>query len=155
MVKWIIVAILLLPVAEIATFVLVAAIIGVGWAFTLMLATTIAGVLALRRAGRGQLAHVRVAMTERNVAGFEADTAGFLTILAGILLVLPGFLTDLAGALLLLDPVRRRSAAAIQRAVSGLGRATRDSSVVDLAPDEWKQEPDRKASRDLDKPRHE
>jgi UPF0716 protein FxsA len=154
MVKWIIVAILLLPVAEIATFVLVAAIIGIGWAFTLMLATTIAGVLVLRWAGRGRLAHVRIAVTESDVAALQADTAGFVAILAGILLFLPGFLTDLAGALLLIGPVRRRSATAFRWAVMGSGRSTGESSVVDLAPDQWKQEPDRKASRDLDKPGH-
>ena len=54
MVKWIIIAILLLPVAEIAAFILVAAIIGLGWAFLLMLATTLPGFLVLRRAGRGE-----------------------------------------------------------------------------------------------------
>jgi UPF0716 protein FxsA len=152
MVKWIIVAILVLPVAEIATFVLVAAIIGIGWAFTLLLTTTLAGVLVLRWAGRGRLAQARTAVTESDEAGFQADIAGFLVVLAGILLFLPGFLTDLAGALLLLGPVRRRSAAMVQRAVMGSARSSGDGSVVDLAPDEWKQEPDRKASRDLNKP---
>jgi UPF0716 protein FxsA len=152
MVKWIIVAILLLPVAEIATFVLVAAIIGLGWAFTLMLATTVAGFLVLRQAGRGRLAHFRTAVTESGVARFEADTADFLAVLAGILLVLPGFLSDLAGALLLIGPVRRRSAAAFRRAVMGASRGASRGSMVDLAPDEWKQEPDRNASRDLDTP---
>ena len=53
MVKWVIIAVLLLPVAEIAVFILVVAIIGLLWAVLLTLATTLAGVLVLRRAGRG------------------------------------------------------------------------------------------------------
>jgi UPF0716 protein FxsA len=152
MVKWFIAAILLLPVAEIATFVLVGVLIGFGWAFVLMLATSIAGFLVLRRVERGRFAYVRVAIAENDVSAFEADAEGSLTVLAGTLLMLPGFLTDLAGALLLIGPVRRRSAAAFHRAMMGPVRSTGDGSVVDLAPDEWKQEPDRKASRDLDKP---
>ena len=43
MVKWFIIAVLFLPVAEIAVFVLVAATIGVSWALALMLATTLVG----------------------------------------------------------------------------------------------------------------
>ena len=54
MVKWTVVAILLLPVAEIATFVLAAALIGFGWAFALMVATSVWGCLVLQRAGRGR-----------------------------------------------------------------------------------------------------
>jgi UPF0716 protein FxsA len=144
MVKWIIIAILLLPVAEIATFVLAGLLVGFGWALLLMLATTIAGFLVLQRAGRSQLVHLRDAVTASNTAGIEVGTGSFLTVLAGILLVLPGFLTDVAGALLLLGPVRRTCAALIQRAVPG---ASRDRGVVDLPPEEWKQMPDREAVR--------
>jgi UPF0716 protein FxsA len=151
MVKWIIVTVLFLPVAEIATFVLVAVLIGFGWAFALMLATTVAGFLVLRRAGRGRLARFRATVAESDIASFEANTAGFLTVLAGILLFLPGFLTDLAGALLLLGPLRRRRATALREAVIGSGRSG-GRSVVDLSPDEWQQEPDRGTKREPDKP---
>ena len=41
---------------------LVAAIIGLLGAFALMLATTLAGMLVLRRAGRGRIARLRVAV---------------------------------------------------------------------------------------------
>jgi UPF0716 protein FxsA len=151
MVKWIIAAVLLLPVAEIATFVVVTLFIGFGWALALLLATTIAGFLVLRRAGRGRLARFRATVAESDIASFEANTAGFLTVLAGILLFLPGFLTDLAGALVLLRPVRRRCAAALRQAVMGSARTGGRGSLVDLAPDEWKQEPDRGPRREPDK----
>ena len=98
MVKWIIVAILLLPLAEIVAFILVAAVAGVGVALLLMLATSLAGFAVLRRAGRGGIARFRVAVADTDVAGIQANTGGFLTVLAGLLLFLPGFLTDLVGA---------------------------------------------------------
>jgi len=151
MVKWIVAAILLLPLAEIATFVVVALLVGIGWALALMLATTIAGFLVLRLAGRGQLTQLRSAVTANGVSGIEADAGSLITVLAGILLVLPGFLTDLAGAVLLLGPVRRASAAAFGRAVSGSPGDAR--GVVDLGPDEWQQTPDRDKALGPDAPK--
>ena len=75
MVKYIIVAILLLPVAEIAVFLLVAALIGFLGAFTLMLATTLAGVVVLRRAGRGRIAQFRVAVADGEITGSKPTPA--------------------------------------------------------------------------------
>jgi UPF0716 protein FxsA len=141
MVKWIIVAILLLPVAEIAAFMLVTAIIGLTWALGLMLATTLAGFLVLRWAGRGRLAHFRVAVADSDVTGIQANTGGFLTVLAGLLLFLPGFLTDLIGAVLLIGPVRSWCGATFRLWVKRSERS--DRSVIDLAPGEWEQVPDR------------
>jgi UPF0716 protein FxsA len=141
MVKWIIIAILLLPIAEIAAFILVAAMIGLGFAFLLMLATTLAGFAVLRQAGRGGIARFRVAVADSDVAGFQANTGGFLTVLAGLLLFLPGFLTDLAGAALLIGPVRRWCGQSFRRWVRR--RNPGDRSTIDLAPGEWQHLPDR------------
>jgi UPF0716 protein FxsA len=141
MVKHIIVAILLLPIAEIAVFLLVAAFLGFLGAFTLMLATTLAGVVVLRRAGRGRIAQFRVAVSDGEVTGVEANTGGFLTVLAGLLLVLPGFLTDLVGAALLIRPLRRWCGRTFKAWVGRRQAAQR--GVIDLSPDEWQQVPDR------------
>ena len=141
MVKHIIVAILLLPIAEIAIFLLVAALIGFLGAFTLMIATTLAGVLVLRRAGRGRIAQFRVAVSDGEVTGVEANTGGFLTMLAGLLLVLPGFLTDLVGAALLIRPLRRWCGRTFKDWAGSRQDAQR--GVIDLAPTEWQQVPDR------------
>jgi len=141
MVKWVIIGILLLPVAEIAAFLLMAAMIGMLWTLVLMLATTVAGALVLRRAGRGRLARFRVAVADTDITGIEANTGGFLTVLAGLLLFLPGFITDLIGAALLIGPVRRRCAMTFRRFVHNRDRGK--SSVIDLAPGEWQQLPDR------------
>ena len=56
MVKRIALAILLLPLAEIAAFVLVATLVGVTPALLLLRISTRAGVLVLRSAGRGHVA---------------------------------------------------------------------------------------------------
>jgi len=141
MVKRVIIAILLLPAAEIAAFVLVAALIGVTGALLLMLTTTLAGILVLRQAGCGRIARFRVAVSQAEMTGFEANGIGVLTVLAGLLLVLPGFLTDLVGIALLIGPVRRWCGRMVR---TWIGRRNRgDRSVVDLAPGEWKQVPER------------
>ena len=144
MVKWIILAILLLPLAEIAAFILVAVMAGLGWALILMLATTLTGFLVLRWAGRGRIAHFRVAVADTDIAGIQANAGGFLTVLAGLLLFLPGFLTDLIGAALLIGPVRRWCGRAFRRWVRRQNPG--DPSVIDLAPGEWEQMPDPKLS---------
>jgi UPF0716 protein FxsA len=136
MVKWFILAILLLPVVEIAVFILVAALIGVGWALGLMLLTTLAGFLVLRRTGRAGLARLRV--VDGKVDSVEAD--GLLNALGGLLLLLPGFVTDLIGAVLLLGPVRRWCGAVLLRTVR-VRAGRRDA--FDLTPGEWQRVPDR------------
>jgi UPF0716 protein FxsA len=141
MVKWIIIAILLLPLAEIAVFVLVAVLAGFAWAVILTLLTTLAGFLILRHAGRGKIARFRVAVADTDVAGIQANTSGFLTVLAGLLLFLPGFLTDLIGAALLIGPVRRWCGKTFRVWIRR--RNPGDRSTIDLAPGEWQQVPDR------------
>jgi UPF0716 protein FxsA len=150
MVKWVIIAILLLPVAEIAVFLLVAAIIGLPWALALQLATTLAGILVLRRTGRGRIARFRVAIADTDITWIETNNAGLLTVLAGLLLLLPGFVTDLVGTMLLIAPLRRWCGAAFRRWVRS--RDHGNPSVIDLAPGEWQQLPDREKGRKPRKP---
>ena len=133
MVKWIIIAILLLPLAEIIAFILVAAVAGVGVALLLMLATSLAGFAVLRRAGRGGIARFRVAVADTDVAGIQANTGGFLTVLAGLLLFLP---------------VRRWCGRTFRQWVR---RRSGDPSTIDLAPGEWAQLPDRDLADDTAK----
>jgi UPF0716 protein FxsA len=146
MAKWFLAAILLLPLAEIAVFALVATIVGFGPALLLVLATSLLGFLVLQHAGRSGLARLRAAMdrANRNHTGtldVESGTGGLLTVLAGVLLLVPGFLSSLAGAALLIGPVRRW----IGRAARGWlrRRDPAERSTVDLEPDQWRQVPDR------------
>src|SRR6516164_10041417 len=102
LVKWTLIGLLVLPAAE---------LIGWLWAAGLFIATSIAGVLLLRRFGRADLDRLRTAFARDGVRALHLETPGVATMVGGILLIFPGFITDLLGAALLLPAVRRWAAA--------------------------------------------
>jgi UPF0716 protein FxsA len=136
--KYLLLAVLVLPLAELAVFIAVAAAIGFLWALGLVLATSFAGALVLRHAGGSHIARVRTAWDEGSFTALQADSTGGLVLLAGILLLIPGFITDCVGLLLLLAPVWRTLSAALGRG----GSPVRADGVVDLAPEQWHRVPD-------------
>jgi len=142
--KRIVLAILLLPAAEVVVFLLIAWAIGFFTALALMVATSFAGGLLLRQVGRGHVAQMRVALRGERGAATGLRGGGPAVALAGILLLLPGFITDLVGAGLLVPPLRRRLGATIGRAIGLQDRPAGPGAVVDLAPDEWRPVPDEK-----------
>jgi UPF0716 protein FxsA len=109
--------ILALPLAEIATFIVVGNAIGVLRTLTLIVISTVVGFIMLRDAG---------IMTAFRLQRQRGDQAAILAeggtrMAAGLLLLIPGFLTDFAALLILIPPVRdfllktaRRSAAPTQ-----------------------------------------
>jgi len=133
-----ILAVLLLPLMELAAFVAVAAQIGFFPALALIAAGSFAGVLILRHAGGSHIARVRVALGEGSFTALQADGSGGLVLLAGILLAVPGFITDVVGLLLLIAPLRR----AIAAAFGPVEPRTRADGVVDLPPEQWRRVPD-------------
>ncbi|HEY4140025.1 MAG TPA: FxsA family protein [Pseudolabrys sp.] len=141
--KWLLLAILALPIAELAVFIAVAAAIGFGWALGLMLATSLTGGLILRHAGGNHIARVRTAMNQGlNQGSFtavQADGDGVATLFAGILLLIPGFITDALGVLLLIAPLRRALAGAFGAAQP----PRRSDGIVDLEPEQWQRVPDK------------
>jgi UPF0716 protein FxsA len=137
--KWLLLAIVTLPVAELVVFIAVAASIGFGSALLLVLATSFAGGLLLRQAGGNHIARVRTAMAEGSFTSVQADGAGAGILLAGILLLIPGFITDALALLVLVGPLRR--------ALAGLFGAgpppRRADGIVDLEPEQWQRVPDK------------
>jgi UPF0716 protein FxsA len=105
----------LAAVAEIAAFVVMVKLIGLGWTLLLLLATSLAGSWLLRREGVRGWRRFRAALAVGRPPGREA-TDGLLGLVGALLLVLPGFLTDVAGALLLVPPTRGYARAGVQRA---------------------------------------
>ena len=138
LVKWGFIGLLLLPLAEIAAFIIVALAIGWLWALCLFLATTILGVLILRRSGRKDIEQFRGAFAREGVYALHLESPGLGPMIGGILLVIPGFITDVAGALLLVPAVRRWLRATIGRAIE-TARRPHDPAIVDLTPEEWHQ----------------
>jgi UPF0716 protein FxsA len=149
MVKWLLAGILILPVAELATFVVVGLLIGYGWAVLLLAAGSAVGLILLRQGGRGRLARFRKAVAQADSASLEANARGFLDIAAGMLLLLPGFLTGIAGIALLIGPIRNRIVAAIDGLASKADPGRR--RVLDLDPAEWTQLPDRDIPQNRDR----
>ena len=142
LVKWAIFGLLMLPMAEIATFVAVALKLGFLAALALTILTSLAGMAVIRHAGRSEIARMRSALGDGVITRLELDGPGFLTVLGGFLLLLPGFLTDIIGALLLLPITRRWIHATLSRAVARGGRASGRPEVVDLEPDQWRRVPE-------------
>lgn len=136
--KWLLLAILALPVMELAAFIAVTAEIGLLGALALVAATSLAGALILRHAGGIHIARIRAALDAGSFTALEADETGGLTLLAGILLLIPGFITDTLGLLLLVAPLRR----ALGAAVGVRPPAQRSDGVVDLPPEQWHRVPD-------------
>ncbi len=140
--KWLMLALLALPLAELAAFIAVAATIGVAWALALILVGSLTGALILRHAGGSHIARVRAAMSqglsEGSYTALQADSSGVLILLAGILLLIPGFITDILGLSLLIAPLRRALAGWL-----GVGTPPhRRDGIVDLDPEQWRRIPD-------------
>jgi UPF0716 protein FxsA len=146
LVKWTVIGLLLLPVAELAAFILAAALMGWPLAITLFVATSVVGAMLLRRCGRGDLERLRAAVARDGVHAIRLDSPGAAPLLGGILLVFPGFITDIAGATLLIPGVRRWLATKLAQAwhAHRQRQRQRDRQVIDLTPSEWRQIPDQR-----------
>jgi UPF0716 protein FxsA len=133
--KWLLWAVLVFPLAELAAFAAVAVTLGFFQALGLLLLGSIAGVMVLRHAGGNHIARVRKAMSQGGITALQADGTGGLILLAGILLVIPGFITDALGLLLLLVPLWRSLTG-----TSGPGvPPARNDGIVDLEPEQWRR----------------
>lgn len=99
---------------EIAGLVLVARWLGLPAAVLLVLATSVLGVLALRREGMRAWRRFRQALDAGEPPGVRVAD-GLVGLVGGLLLVLPGFLTDVLGLLLLVPPTRQLARRGVQR----------------------------------------
>ena len=147
LVKWAFIGLLVLPAAELVAFLLVAALIGWLWAVVLFVATSVAGVLLLRRSGRANLDRFRAAFAQDGIRAVHLESPGVAAMLGGILLVFPGFITDLLGAGLLVPVIRRWAGRKLATARHNRRRSQRDDHVIDLTPTEWHQIPDQRPDR--------
>jgi UPF0716 protein FxsA len=106
----------LLPIVEIALFILVGGEIGVLPTIGLVILGAVVGSMVVRRQGVNAVRRLQQALE----AGKDPSSPianGALIMVGGVLLMLPGFLTDAIGILLLIPPVR---AMLIRRGASGV-----------------------------------
>jgi UPF0716 protein FxsA len=99
-------ALLALPLAEVAAFVAVGLEIGWALAVGLLLGSSLVGAFLVRAEGRAALGRVALATSEGRPPGPAAVDAA-LGLLGAVLLMLPGFISAAAGVALLLPPTRR------------------------------------------------
>jgi UPF0716 protein FxsA len=87
------------PLLEVATFYLVAQLIGWGWAFLLLILGFPIGFALMRNAGDAAMRDMVAAAN----AGTQVDASRHtLSFVGGLLILIPGFWTDLLGLLLVI-----------------------------------------------------
>lgn len=142
---------LIVPVVEIALFIVIGGQIGVLWTLAMILITAIIGSILLRVQGFQILASIRDKIDAGQMPAKEL-ASGAMLLVAGILLLTPGFFTDTIGFLLFVPPVRSLVYNAIGAQLvtmdpkpfggfadtSGHNRPDRgNDDVVDLEPEEF------------------
>jgi UPF0716 protein FxsA len=152
---------LIVPLTEIAVFIVVGRMIGILPTIALVIVTAIAGAALLRHQGFGLAMRLKDELDAGRVPGRQL-AHGALMIAVGVLLLTPGFVTDTIGLLLFVPAVRERIFNRIAAMADGTawqasgrhgprpddeyqnhGQARRGDGVVDLDPADY---------RDLDAP---
>lgn len=119
------------PLLEIAVFIQVGDVVGLWWTLVLIVATAVAGTVLLRLQGLATLARARDTLNRGGVPVQEV-LDGVCLLISGALLLTPGFVTDAVGGLLLVPALRhglQRWALARLSARGGRGRV--DDGVID------------------------
>lgn len=138
----------LLPLAEIAGFILVGDALGLWPTLGLVVLAALAGGALLRLQGLATMRRAREALA-RDELPAEQLFADACVMAAGLLLILPGFVTDLAALPLLLPPVRHALRRALARRL-GLRAAVRprggviEGEFAEVRPPEERLEPPRR-----------
>lgn len=152
---------LIIPIAEIGTFIVVGGKIGVLYTFGLILLTAILGSILLRWQGFQILGRLQSESQAGKIPSKEL-VHGAMILVAGVLLLTPGFVTDTVGFLLFVPGIRdviwNAISSKIKFATFGNGFGTQggfgqspfgnqdrnnpnDPNVVDLDPDEFSDVP--------------
>lgn len=110
----VVIAVLALPLLEIALFILVGGWIGLWPTLTLVVASVLAGAAILRTPGLARVP-LRPVPGESLVSRVMPVAEEAARLVAGLLLILPGFVSDALAVVLLIAPLRRALIAALGR----------------------------------------
>ncbi|MFB6166961.1 MAG: FxsA family protein [Candidatus Nanohaloarchaea archaeon] len=121
MLRYWIIALLVLPFVDLWLLMEVASVIGFWRTVAVVLLTGLIGAEMVRREGRFVLEKLRTSVTAEEMSRNFLEAA--ILVLSGLLLLSPGLITDVLGALLALRPLR-------ERLVARLSRKFRQSSSV-------------------------
>jgi UPF0716 protein FxsA len=148
----------LLPLAEIATFVFVGRYIGVLATLALIVISGVVGLLLLRIQGAGVLRRLQTEGSSEKGSAREI-THGAMIVVGAFLLLIPGFLTDILGILLFIPFIREfvwslvrphvtfagASHFSYRSSTSSTERDTGRSTVIDLDTEDYQREPNRRS----------
>lgn len=146
---------LVVPLAEIAAFVIIGDQIGIWATLGMVLLTAIIGSFLLRWQGIGLFNRINAEMRENRVPGREL-VHGVMILVAGLLLLTPGFITDSLGFLLFVPALRDifwrliKDRVVVEGVTSGFrqdppgsrGGGRQGDGVVDLNEEEFSRDPD-------------
>jgi UPF0716 protein FxsA len=113
-----ILAFILVPIAELYVIIQVGGAIGVGPTIAILILDGFLGAFLLRHQGRAAWVRFNRALAENRIPHKEV-LDGVLIIFGGALLLTPGFLTDIVGLVLLIPPTRAGVRALMARIVKG------------------------------------
>ena len=131
MVPILVIAFILVPLAELAVLIAVGDWIGLLPTLVLLLVVSVVGAWLAKREGLAAWRRLQAALAQGRMPTVEV-TDGALILLAGALLLTPGFLSDVLGILLLLPPTRAIARRQLPRlAERRLRRRTGRRVVVD------------------------
>lgn len=136
------IAILLTPIAEIASFIWIGGQIGIFSTLAAIIATAVIGVAIIRWQGMGLIIDSRAMMARGEVPARPFAEAMMLAV-AGFFLLIPGFLTDTIGFVLLIPPVRAALYGALSRNMVVVstyrpGGPQTGTRSIDLDPDSYR-----------------
>jgi len=131
MVPILVIAFILVPLAELAVLIAVGDWIGLVPTLILLLVVSVVGAWLAKREGLAAWRRLQVALAQGRMPTVEVAD-GAMILLAGALLLTPGFLSDVLGILLLLPPTRAIARRQLPRlAERRLRRRVRRRVVVD------------------------
>ena len=96
---------LIVPLIEIALFIQIGGIIGLGWTLLIVILTAILGAMLVRSQGLAVLNELRESL-ENLRDPVESLAHGAMILFSGALLLTPGFFTDAVGFALLVPRIR-------------------------------------------------
>lgn len=138
--------ILLLPLIEIAGFIVIGGRIGVLATLLWVAGAAVAGVLVIKAKGLSLANQIQSTMGHGQLPGQTVADAMFV-FLAGVLLLIPGFFTDFLAILLLLPPVRGLLYTFLRSRMTVVSTASysehhqaqvRQEGVIDLDEDDYR-----------------
>lgn len=139
---------MIVPLIEIAFFIIIGNAIGLWPTLLGVVVMAIAGALILRYQGLAVVNEIRTSMGQRQLPA-RALADAMMIGAAGLLLISPGYFTDILGLLLLVPPVRSAIYAFLKSRVqvvattaggpgAGFGREN-GPRVIDLDDGDWRQ----------------